>query len=75
MIWHNPATNPPRPLVDVLLAIVGEAQASEGYRVERVGTGGILVSGWLLSTGHPVDPENVYAWTDLPACPKIGGAS
>jgi len=63
MIWHNPATNPPAPLTDVLLAVRGEDLASEGFRTAE--------GEWIFSTGHAVDAACVYAWTELPACPAI----
>ncbi len=69
MIWHNAATNPPEPFADVLLAVKGEAFAAEGCRV--AGEGDV---GYMFSTGHPVQADRVYAWTELPACPvKVEG--
>ncbi|MCX6952601.1 MAG: hypothetical protein NTV51_10625 [Verrucomicrobia bacterium] len=61
--------NPPAAFTDVLLAVRGEPLASEGWR-----TGDDT---WMHSSGHPISPGKVYAWTELPACPVIepGGAA
>lgn len=65
--WHNPVTNPPEPLTDVLIAVRGEPLASEGCRVDA--------DTWIYATGHPIRANEVYAWTELPACPQIPPAT
>jgi hypothetical protein len=61
--WHNARTNPPPPLVDVLLAVDdGDAEAAEGLRL-------VDADYYFLSTGHPVPAARVYAWAALPAKP------
>lgn len=62
MIWHNPKTNPPKVFADVLLAVRGQEEASEGWRYES--------GSYQFSTGHPVVSSDVYAWTELPKCPR-----
>ena len=70
MIWHNAKTNPPAPLTDVLLALVNEPEAAEGFLV-----GSDEQYPYMLSTGHPVESGRVYAWTELPKTPAIAGIS
>lgn len=70
MIWHNAETNPPEPLVDVLLAVEGETEAAEGFRV----TDEDVSDHYEYSTGHTVE-KPVYAWAELPACPQIGSVN
>lgn len=62
IIWHNPKTNPPAAFRDVLLAETGKTESAEGW----IDTDGE----YWTSTGHLVAGE-VYAWTELPACPPI----
>ncbi len=60
MSWHNPETNPPPTFKDVLLAVRGEEDASEGW-LNKDGS-------WQYTSGH--EALGVYAWTELPKCPR-----
>lgn len=72
MSWHNPKTNPPAPLVDVLLAYTVDPaendgrghDVGEGYRLPA---GGLDADDYQFSTGHPA--TTVYAWKELPTAP------
>jgi hypothetical protein len=73
MTWHNPKTNPPAPLIDVLLAYTIDPKEHDG-RTHDVGEGFRLPEGGLdaddyqFSTGHPA--TTVYAWAEMPAAPS-----
>lgn len=63
MNWHNAKTNPPEPLTDVLLAVCGQTQSAEGFRLPEANR-------YVYSDGHDVTGD-VYAWAELPTCPVI----
>lgn len=71
LTWHNPETNPPPPLKDVLMAVRGEPEAAEGWMHHD--------NTWSYATGHFLEVGRVYAWAELPAVPSlkdlIGGES
>jgi hypothetical protein len=64
--WHNARTNPPEPLVDVLLAYTIDPKENDG-RTHTVGEGFRLGDCYEFSTGHPA--TTVYAWSEMPAAP------
>lgn len=66
MIWHNAKTNPPDAYRDVLVAEMGKDESAEGW-IDMDGD-------WWHSTGHAVTGE-IYAWSELPACPAIENVS
>jgi hypothetical protein len=60
--WHNPLTNPPPPLTEILLAVRGEQhEASVGYRL-RDGSYAVL-------DDHVLPASSIYAWAALPTPP------
>jgi hypothetical protein len=61
IVWRPVTATEPVRFVDVLLAVRGETEASEGFRAEG--------DAWVYSTGHDMTPGTVYAWAKLPACP------
>jgi hypothetical protein len=59
--WHDAKTLPPPLFQDVLLAVPGERESSEGYRYSK----GL----YYFTDGH--EAEGVYAWASLPLRPPI----
>lgn len=61
--WRAVTLTDPAPGRDVLLAVRGEPEAAEGFRL------GDSAEAFVYSTGHDVPAGSVYAWAPLPACP------
>lgn len=68
--WKPVTLSDPEPGRDVLLAVRGESEAAEGFRVNK------SIASFVYSTGHDVPAGTVFAWAPLPACPpEKGGGS